>query len=81
MTVVIPDDIIRATGLSSAEVRQELAVTLFRCERLTLAQASRLAEMGPLEFQRLLAGRRIPVHYDVAEFEEDLATLHEMNRP
>ena len=80
MTVVIPDDIIRSTGMSPAEVRRELAATLFQREKLTLAQASRLAEMGTLEFQHLLASREIPIHYDIAQFEEDLATLHEMNR-
>jgi predicted HTH domain antitoxin len=80
MNVVIPDDIILKTGLSSAEIKQELAVTLFQAERLTLAQASRLAGMSALDFQHLLASRQIPVHYDVAEFEEDLETLSEMNR-
>jgi predicted HTH domain antitoxin len=28
-----------------------------------------------LRFQHLLASRGIPVHYDVADFEADLATL------
>ena len=80
MDVLIPDDIISSTGLSPAEIRRELAATLFEREKLTLAQASRLAEMDILEFQQLLANREIPIHYDIAEFEEDLATLHETKR-
>lgn len=79
MSVVIPDDILQATGMSSAELKQELAALLFQKEKLTLAQASKLAGMSRLEFQHLLASRSIPVHYDVAEFEEDLATLCEIN--
>ncbi|MBI4469565.1 MAG: UPF0175 family protein [Acidobacteria bacterium] len=81
MSLIIPDDILHATGMSSAELKQELAVLLFQKEKLTLAQSSRLAEMmSTLAFQHLLASRRIPIHYDVAEFEEDLATLHAINR-
>jgi len=80
MSVVIPDEIVDAIGMSSTELRQELAALLFQREKLTLAQASKLAGMGPLEFQHLLASRRIPIHYDLAEFEEDLATLSEMSR-
>ena len=39
-----------------------------------------MAMMNRLQFQHLLASRLIPVHYDVAEFEEDLKTLKEMGR-
>jgi predicted HTH domain antitoxin len=31
--------------------------------------------MGQLAFQALLAERRIPIHYGVAEFREDLQAL------
>jgi hypothetical protein len=31
--------------------------------------------MNQLEFQRLLADRRIPIHHFVAEFKHDLETL------
>ena len=79
MSVVIPDDILQATGMSSAELKQELAALLFQKEKLTLAQASKLAGMSRLEFQHLLASRSIPMHYDVPEFEEDLATLREIH--
>ena len=53
---------------------------LFQKERLTLGQASRLAGMNQLEFQRLLAGRQIPIHYGVSDFEQDLQTLRELGR-
>src|SRR5271157_1592895 len=45
---------------------------------LTLAQASRLAEIGQLAFQALLAERRIPIHYGIEEFHDDLRTLRQM---
>jgi predicted HTH domain antitoxin len=80
MTLSIPDEFIQATGMSSAELLQELAVLLFRMEKLTFGQASRLAGMPQLEFQRLLGSRQIPIHYDVADFEADLETLRSLGR-
>lgn len=75
MSLVIPDDILQATRMSEDELRQEIAVLLFQKEKLTLGQASRLAGMSRLQFQHLLASRQIPLHYDLAEFEEDLKML------
>lgn len=80
MTVVIPDEIVQATRMSAGELKQEIALMLFQQEKLTLGQASRLAAMSRLQFQHLLGSRQIPVHYDVAEFQEDLKTLREMGR-
>jgi predicted HTH domain antitoxin len=80
VSVIIPDDVLHAAKMSEAELRQELAVLLFERERLTLAQAARLAGMERLRFQHLLASRGIPLHYDVAEFEADLRTLRELGR-
>jgi predicted HTH domain antitoxin len=78
MSLIIPDDILQATRMSAAEMKQELAVLLFEREKLTLGQASRLAGMSQWRFQQLLASRQIPIHYDVAEFEADLKTLAEL---
>lgn len=80
MSVVIPDQVLLATRMSSEELLQELAVMLFEKGKMTLGQASQLARMGQLQFQFLLASRQIPVHYDIADFEADLQTLREMGR-
>jgi predicted HTH domain antitoxin len=61
-------------------MRQETAILLFEQEKMTLAQAARFAGMERLAFQRLLASRGLAIHYDVAEFEEDLKTLRDMGR-
>jgi predicted HTH domain antitoxin len=73
--LIIPEEILHATRMSEGELRQEIAILLFQKEKLTLGQASRFAGMSHLQFQHLLASREIPIHYDVAEFEEDLETL------
>jgi predicted HTH domain antitoxin len=78
MPVTISDEVLTAAHISEPELRQELALALFSQERLTLAQASRLAEMTQLAFQALLAERQIPIHYGVEEFREDLRTLRQV---
>jgi predicted HTH domain antitoxin len=37
--------------------------------------------MSQWAFRELLAAQEIPLHYDVAELEQDLATLQAMGRP
>jgi predicted HTH domain antitoxin len=78
--VTIPEEVLKAAGMTEAELCQEVAVMLFERERLTLAQAARLAGLDRLRFQRLLADRGIAVHYDVPEFEADLQTLRALGR-
>jgi predicted HTH domain antitoxin len=80
MALTISDDVLAAAHMSEGELKRELALTLFQQERLTLAQASRIAEMSQLAFQALLAERQIPIHYGVEEFREDIRTLHRTER-
>lgn len=75
MILTLPDEIIDSSRLSRAEILRELAVNLFQQDRLTLGQASQLAEMTQWEFRLLLGSRQIPLHYDVEELEEDLKTI------
>ncbi|MFN0171202.1 MAG: UPF0175 family protein, partial [Bryobacteraceae bacterium] len=81
MAVTISDEVLAAAHLSEPELKKELALTLFQQERLTLAQASRLAEVSQLAFQALLADRKIPIHYGAEEFREDLRNLRRSERP
>lgn len=80
MSIVIPDEVIQATRLTTTELMQELALALFQREKLRLGQASRLAGMSQWQFQQLLGSRDIPIHYGVADFEADLRTLEEMRQ-
>lgn len=80
MSVTIPDEVLFAARMSESELRQEIAILLYEKDKITLAQASRLAEIDRLELQHLLASRGIPVHYGVQELEEDLDTLRSLGR-
>ncbi len=75
MSIVISDEILQAIQMSEPELLQDIAVMLFQQERFTLGQASHFANMNQLQFQRLLASRKIPLHYDIAELREDVQSL------
>ncbi|KAM3093554.1 UPF0175 family protein [Phormidesmis sp. 146-35] len=80
MSIVVSDEVLSATHMTEAEMRQEIAVMLFQKEKLTLAQAARFAGMHRIAFQHLLASRHISAHYDVEDFEQDIKNLREMGR-
>ena len=78
MPLILPDELLNSIGMSENELLQEVAVMLFEKERFTLGQASRLAGMTRVEFQKLLADRKIPLHYGVDDFDQDLKNLDEV---
>ncbi len=75
MSLLIPNELVQASGLSEAELLQELVLLLFQNERITLGSASRFLGMTQLEFQALLAEKNLCVHYDVDELHEDVENL------
>jgi predicted HTH domain antitoxin len=75
MIVEIPDQVISQTGLSSKEILLKVALMFFQEEKLTLEQASKLAGLHQLEFQKELADRKIPIHYSEEDFQRDLQTI------
>ena len=79
MSVLIPDEVVQAAH-PDAELKQEIAVLLFQKEKRTLSQAARFCGVNRVQFQHRLAGRDIPIHYDSADFEQDLQTLRELGR-
>ena len=75
MAVVVPDDLVRSIGLTEAELRLELAVALYRENRVTLGQAARLAARPQDEVLGILAGRGVAMHYTVDDLKEDVTNL------
>jgi predicted HTH domain antitoxin len=80
VTIDIPREILHATRLSTAELKQELAIALFERGKLSFGKARELADLSPWQFQQMLASRSIEVHYGLEEYEEDLKTLRETGR-
>ena len=77
MTIIISDEILKASEMSEKEFLLEIAIMLFQQEKISLAKASKIAGMNQIKFQTLLAHRGICIHYDVAEFKEDIKALRE----
>ena len=78
MTIELTDNLLQGTGLSAQDIILRLAILLFEEEKLTLGQASKLAGLHQIQFQRELATREIPIHYGIEEFEADMKTLENM---
>lgn len=77
MSLVISDDLVKASGLSEHELFLEIVLMLFRQDKISLGKASELMGLHRMQFQKLLTDRGICVHYDVVEFQADLKTLQE----
>jgi predicted HTH domain antitoxin len=75
MSITISDEILEQIQMSDAELLQEIAIILFQKEKFTLGQASSFTRMSQFQFQKLLASRKIPLHYDTAELREDVKSL------
>jgi predicted HTH domain antitoxin len=77
--MLVSDEIIQASGLSEQELLLEIVMMLFQKDKISLGKASELLGIHRMQFQKLLADRGLCIHYDVAEFQEDLRTLHEVS--
>lgn len=75
MSLVISDEIVQASGLTENELFLEIILLLFQQEKLSLGRAAELLNLSQVRFQRLISEREMCVHYDVAEFQEDVQHL------
>lgn len=79
-TLTIPDELLHSADMTTQEMAVELAIALYQREKVTIEQASRLAGMDRIEFQRLLASRDLYLTLDVDDLEQDIATLQGLGR-
>lgn len=78
MTITLPDNLRPLQGLSEKQVIEDLAVSFYAARRVTLVQPADLAGRNLFDFQALLRDRRIPLHYDESDLEQDLVALREL---
>ncbi|MCS6918541.1 MAG: UPF0175 family protein [Fimbriimonadales bacterium] len=78
MSLTITDAMLRAAKMTAEEFRLESAIWLYQQGRLTLAQAARWAGRTRVQFQRILAERGIPLHYDLQELQRDVETVRKL---
>jgi predicted HTH domain antitoxin len=57
------------------ELRFEQAIAAFRNEKVTLSRAAEIAGMDPWDFISRMGEQGVELHYEVEDFEADLAAL------
>ncbi|MBS0016925.1 MAG: UPF0175 family protein [Arthrospira sp. SH-MAG29] len=75
MSLVISEEIVKASGLSEKELIIELVLLLFQQEKISLGKAAELLNISQVRFQKILSERGINIHYDVEELQEDIQHL------
>lgn len=75
MSVVIPDDILRATKMTEDEIKLEIAILLYKQDKISSGKARAWIKLTVIEFQHELAKRGLCINYDVEDFESDVKTL------
>jgi predicted HTH domain antitoxin len=73
MIIALPDDSLAAQQLSEAEIKIELALSLYAINRVTLIQAADMAGLDFFEFQEMLRIR--DSEQDLESDQETLAAL------
>jgi len=80
ISIEIPREIVHVTRMTPLDLKRELAIHLFQQGKLSFGKAREMADMTVWAFQQLLGSKGILVHYDVEDYEQDLATLKELGR-
>ncbi|MDJ0597508.1 MAG: UPF0175 family protein [Crocosphaera sp.] len=62
---------------SNIDTLLETTISLFEQNKISLGKASEILGINQIKLQKILSERGICVHYDVAEFQEDLEHLKE----
>jgi len=81
MPLVIPDDTLRAAGMSEMEAKLEIACHLFDAGKLTIGHAASLAGISEVEFESQLEFRGIPRYrYTDEMLNHDIEELKKLGR-
>ncbi|MEH2193096.1 MAG: UPF0175 family protein [Nostoc sp.] len=78
MSVVIPDDILQSTKMTEDELRLEIAIMLYKQEKISSGKARTWTGLTVIEFQHELAKRGLCINYDVEDLQTDIKTLQSM---
>ncbi|MEH2409671.1 UPF0175 family protein [Nostoc sp.] len=78
MSVVIPDDILQSTKMTEDELKLEIAIMLYKQEKISIGKARAWTRLTVIEFQHELAKRGLCINYDVEDLQADVKTLQSM---
>ena len=75
MTIVIPKDILQAAQTTEEELKLELALLLYKQNKISSGKVRAWLGLTVLEFQHELAKRDLYLNYDVEDLNQDIETL------
>lgn len=78
MGLIIPDNVIEQSNMTPDELMLEFAVFLYQRERLSLAQAARLAGLDRTVFQQALKERHIPLNFSIEDLQQELGIIEKV---
>lgn len=78
--IEIPREIMLSARTTPLELKKELALLLYRQNKISFGKARELAGMNIWSFQQLLGDRGINVKYDVEDLDDDLQNLKNLGR-
>jgi predicted HTH domain antitoxin len=79
MIIELDDEIISRAGLSQQEVKECLAVALYKLTGMHGTAAGRLLGISEFEFHGLLGKYGVYVNYDVEDLARDMETLKQLD--
>ena len=75
MTIVIPKDILQAAQTTEQELKLELALLLYKQNKISSGKVRAWLGLTVLEFQHELAKRDLYLNYNVEDLNQDIETL------
>lgn len=79
MTLIIDDKMLAGIKINEEEAKLDFALGLFIDYKATLGQAAKIANISQGQFMEELGKRKIPIHYDIEDLEEDINTIKSLN--
>ena len=76
MNISLPMEL--KSQISQADAALYLAIGLYVGDKVSFGQAAIIAGITRIQFQQVLGKNRIPLHYDMADAEQDIATVEKI---
>ena len=78
MTLTIPNERLADVALSERDAAVDIAIGLYKRDRVSLGRAAEIADMSSPEFLAELGRRHIPINYKVDDLRADLKALEKL---
>jgi predicted HTH domain antitoxin len=75
MTLIIPDEILSLTNITSTDMRIEVAAYLYEKKRMSIGKARLIAGLNLIQFQKELAKRNIYLQIEAKDLEAEVNNL------